>query len=254
MASNPVNTPSPPPAEGATARAAKVQDRRLRLEDILKLMVVDGLVSTADAEKLARSRTQRFEGPLELIADQKWHALAPPRKVLTLDALVEWLAGKLGVPYFHIDPLKIDLVAVTATMSNAYAERYRILPVSVGAGILTVATSEPFIRSWADELEQILRLRIKFVFANPQDIRRFLGEFFNLARSMKKAQETSKGDISLARNFEQLVELGKSTGCGSTPSSSARPTYTSSRGAKPVSCGFASTACCIRCTRFRIRF
>src|SRR6202795_2078222 len=196
-------------AAAAPARPARAPDRRLRLQDVLKLMVADGLVSAADAEKLARSRTQRFETVLELIADQKWHSLAPPRKVLTLDALVEWLAGKLGVPYQHIDPLKIDLVAVTATMSNAYAERYRILPVNVGAGILTVATSEPFVRSWADELEQILRLRIKFVFANPQDIRRYLGEFFNLARSMKKAQETSKGDISLARNFEQLVELGK---------------------------------------------
>ncbi|HEV2607639.1 MAG TPA: ATPase, T2SS/T4P/T4SS family, partial [Xanthomonadaceae bacterium] len=212
MASNPVNTPSAPPgpaAEGAKSQTAKPPDRRLRLEDILKLMVADGLISTAQAEKLARSRTQRFETPLELIADQKWHSLAPPRKVITLDALVEWLAGKLGVPYQHIDPLKIDLVAVTATMSNAYAERYRILPVHVAGGILTVATSEPFVRAWADELEQILRLRIKLVFANPQDIRRFLGEFFNLARSMKKAQETSKGDISLARNFEQLVELGK---------------------------------------------
>ena len=124
MASNPVNTP-----KAAPAAAARTADRRLRLEDILKLMVADGLVPASDAEKLARSRTQRFETPLELIADQKWHSLSPPRKMLTLDALVEWLAGKLGVPYFHIDPLKIDLVAVTATMSNAYAERYRILPV-----------------------------------------------------------------------------------------------------------------------------
>src|SRR5947207_11307997 len=113
MASNPVNTPSAPPgptAEGAKSQTAKAPDRRLRLEDILKLMVADGLVSTAHAEKLARSRTQRFETPLELISDQKWHSLAPPRKVITLDALVEWLAGKLGVPYQHIDPLKIDLV------------------------------------------------------------------------------------------------------------------------------------------------
>ena len=54
----------------------------------------------------------------------------PPHKPLVLEGLVEWLAGKLGVPYFHVDPLKIDLTAVTATMSNAYAERYRILPVS----------------------------------------------------------------------------------------------------------------------------
>ena len=171
-------------------------------------MVADGLVSAPDAEKLARSRTQRYEHPLELIADQKWHSLLPPRKLLTLEFLVEWLAGKLGVPYLHIDPLKIDLVAVTATMSNAYAERYRILPVAVAPGELTVATSEPFVRAWADELEKILHLKVKLVFANPQDINRYLGEFFNLARSMKKAAETQPGD-SMARNFEQLVELGK---------------------------------------------
>src|SRR6202162_6656860 len=118
MASNPVKTPTAPPgpaAAGTKAHSTKTPDRRLRLEDILKLMVSDGLVSAAEAERLARSRTQRFETPLELIADQKWRSLAPPRKVLTLDALVEWLAGTLGVPYQHIDPLKLSLTGVTST-------------------------------------------------------------------------------------------------------------------------------------------
>jgi len=192
----------------APARPARPPDRRLRVEDILKLMVADGLVSAADAEQLSRSRTQRFETALELIADRKWRSLSDPKKVITLDFLVEWLAGRLKVPYHHIDPLKIDLVAVTQTMSNAYAERYRILTVAVTSSLLTVATSEPFVRGWADELESILHRSIQLVFANPQDIRRYVGEFFTLARSMKKAQETSRGEISLARNFEQLVELG----------------------------------------------
>ena len=71
--------------------------------------------------------------------------------------LVEWLAGKLGIRYQHIDPLKIDLAAVTGTMSNAYAERYRILPVAVNRDVLTVATGQPFVRAWADELEKILK-------------------------------------------------------------------------------------------------
>jgi len=186
-----------------------MQDRRLRLDDILKLMLADGLVGAADVEQLARARAGRHEHPLELIADQRWRAVTPPHEALTLEWLVEWLAGKLGIPYLHIDPLKIDLAAVTQTMSNAYAERYRILPIEVTRDKLTVATGEPFIRAWADELEQILKLKVKFVFANPVDIRRFLGEFYNLARSMKKAQETSKGDLSLARNFEQLVALGQ---------------------------------------------
>src|SRR6266536_803569 len=209
---NPINAPPATPAapaDGAAARTARTQDRRLRLEDILKLMVAEGLVTAADADRLARSRTHRFEHPLEMIADQKWRSLSPPRPLMTLEWLVEWLAGKLGVPYHHIDPLKIDLVAVTSTMSNAYAERYRILPVSVGNGELTVATSEPFVRAWAEELEKILHLKIKLVFANPLDIKRYLGEFFTLARSIKKASETTRGEVSLVRNFEQLVELGR---------------------------------------------
>jgi general secretion pathway protein E len=209
---NPINAPPAPAAatpDGPAARPARTPDRRLRVEDILKLMVADGLVTAADADRLARSRTQRFDHPLELIADQKWRSLVPPRPQLTLETLVEWLATKLGVPYHHIDPLKIDLVACTNTMSNAYAERYRILPVVLANGELTVATGEPFVRGWADELEKILHLDIKLVFANPQDIRRFVGEFFTLARSIKKASETTRGEVSLVRNFEQLVELGR---------------------------------------------
>ena len=155
------------------------------------------------------SRTLRFDHPLEAIADRKWKSGEPPHKTMTLEWLVEWLAGKLGVPYRHIDPLKIDLGAVTATMTNAYAERYRILPVAVDRLTLTVATGEPFVRSFAEELERILKVAVKFVFANPQDVRRYLGEFYNLARSMKRAQDQTKVDFAYARNFEQLVELGK---------------------------------------------
>jgi len=47
------------------------------------------------------------------------------------------------------------------------------------------------------------------VFSNPQDVKRFLGEFFTLARSIKKASERNRGEVSLASNFEQLVELGR---------------------------------------------
>ncbi len=204
--------PAVPPSAGAapppSSAGTKPQDRRLRLDDILKLMIADGLVATSDAEVLAKGRTHRFEHPLEAIADRGWKSTKAPHRMMTLEWLVEWLAGKLGTPYFHIDPLKIDLGAVTGTMSVAYAERYRILPVAVDRQTLTVATSEPLIRSWADELAEILKLDVKFVFANPADIKRYLGEFFNLARSMKRAQAASKGQLAVG-NFEQLVELGK---------------------------------------------
>ena len=193
----------------ASRDSAAGGDRRLRLDDILKLMVAEGLVGRAEADKLARARTRQYDHPLELIAAQHWKSPKAPHPALSLDWLVEWLAGKLGVPYRHIDPLKIDLSAVTATMSNAYAERFRILPVAVTGSKLIVATGEPFVTSWAKELGPILKLDVELEFANPLDIKRYLGEFYNLARSMKKASEAQPGQISLARNFEQLVELGK---------------------------------------------
>jgi general secretion pathway protein E len=198
----------PPAATALPAAKTAATDRKLRLEDILKLLAADGLVPAAEAEKLARSRSHNFDHPLEFLAAQHLKSARPPHKPLVLETLVEWLAGKLGVPYLHIDPLKIDLGAVTQTMSNAYAERYRILPVAVDRMTLTVATAEPFVRAWADELGKILKVDVRFVFANPVDIRRYLGEFFNLARSMKKAQESSKGNLAI-NSFEQLVELGK---------------------------------------------
>ena len=117
-----------------------------------------------------------------IVAEQKWKSGAAA-SCCTLESLVEWLAGKLGMPYLHIDPLKIDFGAVTATMSNAYAERFRILPVGVDrARKLTVATASRSCATGSDELAQILKLEIKLVFANPVDIERYLGEFFNLAR------------------------------------------------------------------------
>ncbi|MCC6195528.1 MAG: Flp pilus assembly complex ATPase component TadA [Burkholderiales bacterium] len=197
-----VKTAHPAPKPG------QPPDKRLRLDDILKLMAADGLVPAAQAEQLGRSRTKQYDHPLELIAVQKWKSAKPPHKLMHLEFLVEWLAGKLKVPYMHIDPLKIDLQAVTQTMSNAYAERFRVLPVAVDRLTVTVATSEPFVRAWADDFQEMVKREVKFVFANPADIKRYVGEFFNLARSMKRAQETSKGELTL-RNFEQLVELGR---------------------------------------------
>jgi general secretion pathway protein E len=208
MASSPTVKPQVATPASVSAHASKSSDRRLRLDDILKFMVMDGLVAGTDAEHLGRSRTKQYEHPLELIAAQKWKSAKAPHKLMTMDFLVEWLAGRLKVPYYHIDPLKIDLQAVTQVMSNAYAERFRVLPVAVDRLTVTVATSEPFVRAWADDLQEMIKREVKFVFSNPQDIRRYMGEFFNLARSMKRAQETSKGELTL-RNFEQLVELGR---------------------------------------------
>jgi general secretion pathway protein E len=197
-----------------TPEKAARQDRRLALAEVVDALVADGLVGAEIAEKFKQER-RYFRGdihPLAVIAEQRWKSLAAPHRVLDLDALAEWLGKWSGLGYFHIDPLKINFSAVTDVMSNAYATRFRILPVEVRPAEVVIATAEPFQRGWEAELEPILRKSIRRVIANPDDIARYQVEFYNLAKSVKGAMV--RGDVSGSgiSNFEQLVELGKTKG------------------------------------------
>ena len=168
-----------------------VAEHRLTLAEILDALVADGLVARSDADKLiADRRLHRTDHhPLAMIADQNWKSGHPPHKVMSLEMLTEWLAGKVGLEYFHIDPLKINFGAVTEVMSNAYATRFRILPVQVTTREAVIATCEPYVTEWERELKPILRLDIRRVVANPEDISRYQVEFYNLARSIKGAEK-----------------------------------------------------------------
>ncbi len=172
-------------------------------------MVEDGLVVRAEADKLiAERRMHRGDfHPLSIIADMKWLSPKPPNKLMHLEWLTEWLAGKAGQPYFHIDPLKINFSAVTTVMSNAYAARFKILPVEVSTREAVIATCQPYIKEWEKELKGILRLDIRRVIANPDDIARYQVEFYNLAKSIKGASAKGDGRSGIG-NFEQLVEMG----------------------------------------------
>ena len=176
---------------------------------VLRELAADALVDGDLIEALrSNAKFRSYDHPLTLIAEQKWRSNKPPKRVLTLEALSEWLAGRLDVPYLHIDPLKVDFTAVGTVMSTSYANRYRILPVAVTVDTVTVATSEPFVRSWIPELSNLLRRRVELVFANPLDVKRYVAEFFALAQSVRRAQEKATDDKSAISSFEQLVLVG----------------------------------------------
>ena len=184
-------------------------ERRLTLVEVVDWLVEDRLVEAAAAEQMKKERRyyRGSQHPLVIIAEQKWKSPGPAGRPLTLDALSEWLARRVGMEYLHIDPLKIDFSAVTEVMSSAYATRFRVLPVGVSAKEAVIATAEPYVREWERELSGILKLGIKRVIANPADIERYQVEFYNLAKSIKGANRSAAGSSSLS-NFEQLVELG----------------------------------------------
>ena len=189
---------------------APSKEHRLTLPEVIDGLVADGLVDAAEAALFKRERRYHKGDvhPVVVIAEQRWKSLEAPHRVLDLDSLTQWLAKWCGLEYLHIDPLKINFSTVTDVMSIAYATRFGILPVAVNATEVVIATAEPFQRAWEAEMAPILRKDIRRVISNPDDLKRYQVEFYNLAKSVKGAM--GKGEVAGgASNFEQLVELGK---------------------------------------------
>ena len=134
----------------------------------------------------------------------------PPHEPVAIEFLVAWLARKCGLDYLRIDPLKVDVRAVTGLVSYAYASRYKILPVEVMGDGVIIATGDPFNFEWAEELERILRKKIRRVMANPIDISRYLIEFYALSDSVRGAFGRAEGSYrATGMNLEQIFELGR---------------------------------------------
>jgi len=190
--------------------------RKLDLDAVLGVLQRDGILGKDDALKVrADARTARNQielHPLALIANLKL-VNARDKKPLSLEVLTQWLADKAALPYLKIDPMKVDVAAVTQVISHAYAQRYRILPVEVSAQQVTIASCEPFDTRWLADIGHILRREVRRVVVNPVDLQRYLVEFYGVQRSIQKARD-AKTDANAILNFEQLLELGKSGDVG----------------------------------------
>ncbi len=188
-------------------------DHRLTLDDLIPGLLESGLLTRQQAERLrfvAEQSDRGPEHPLVLIAEQGWVSAAQPRTPLDVERLTQWLAERVKLPYCRIDPLKIDVAAVTGVVKHAYATRFNILPVAVNGDRVTVATAEPYVREWETELEQTLKLKFERVIANPLLVKRYLAEFYAVSRSLSGAATNRSGaSVATATNLEQLVELDK---------------------------------------------
>ncbi|MCU7854529.1 MAG: Flp pilus assembly complex ATPase component TadA, partial [Candidatus Thiodiazotropha sp. (ex Lucinoma borealis)] len=188
-------------------------DRQLELGELLEWLVEDGLI---DAElgrtvKAVTKGSKHKQHPLVLIADHKWPNQLNQQSILDIKPLTEWLANRVGIPLLHIDPLKVNVPAITSVMSYAYAKRFNIIAVEVKYNEVIIATAEPFLREWERELSRILGKTITRVMVDPVEIERYLVEFYSLSHSVRAAHDDSQ-DIgpSGVQNLEQLMELGRS--------------------------------------------
>lgn len=207
------------PTSGARATSAAssgvspLAGRALTLRTLLDELRRDGFLANEEVLKLAalrRTKDQTEQHPLNYIADQQLPMATDSSRKLNLSTLLDWLSKTSGQPLEYIDPMKVDVRAVAGVMSFAFAKRHEILALKVTNEEVTIASAQPFVDQWEQDLAHVIKKRIVRVVANPADIKRYCVEFYSLVNSVSGAVG---GDLSESpvTNFEQMLELGKLT-------------------------------------------
>ena len=203
--SDPTSTTQPKPAVVPSSPSGPLDWRRL-----VQWLLADGVITAEEAQRtVARcSQAESTQHPLVRLANVGM-ARAGDGRALDIEELTQYLATRSGMAYLRIDPLRVDAGRVGEIMSASYAERHKVLPVQVSPQEVVVATAEPFIDDWVAEVERQARRKVRRVLASPLDLKRYTGEFFALAKSVRAAEKA--GGAASAASFEQLVELGNSS-------------------------------------------
>ena len=155
-----------------------------------------------------RQREQLKWHPLQWIAHFNLVDQAHPQSTLTLNRLCQWIADKANIPFYIIDPLKADVGALTNIMSQEFAVRNKILAVEIQPDKVLIATDQPFKTEWVANLEHsIAPKKIQRVLLSPDQLQRYLVEYYQVSRAVNSSQKNSAYDRD-NKGVEALLQLG----------------------------------------------
>ncbi|MFZ2491084.1 MAG: ATPase, T2SS/T4P/T4SS family [Thermoanaerobaculia bacterium] len=123
------------------------------------------------------------------------------------DFLVSRLfAEDVHLPFFKIDPLKLDVEMIESKISRPFARKHRMVPVAIRDGRLIVAVVDPLDTVAIDSYRAIAKQDIEVVVSAESDVMGVINEQYGFRASVTKAERDLKEGIDLS-NLEQYVRL-----------------------------------------------
>lgn len=199
--------PSPAQGEHNTIHLLKLRMPTITALTVLKWLLEEHMILSEQYELLSRRFQNENPKNNPLLRLSQAQIKSTQNTALTVESLTAFVARRLNMDYIKIDPLKVDVAAVTAIMSSAFATHHKILPIEANAIRVRVAVGSVHDNNWMSLLSKQLKVPVQIALANPNDIERYTKEFFTVAKSVKNSQQNT---VSSNNNFEQLVDVSRS--------------------------------------------
>ncbi len=196
------------------------------LSDFLKILEQKGMISAENGQmirvrqgvlrnlvknaKTHNNPNQRYEAdPVEIVMAA--NVTQPSGAPLEEEKIVEVWAEAKNVPYFRIDPLRLDSKLITETFSQNFARLNVVLPLSISGNVVTIATNYPNNDELIRQLRSTSRYDFKTVMSSKTSILRSITEIYGFKTSVSAAateQQNSIGQVQMAiGNLEQFMSI-----------------------------------------------
>ena len=120
--------------------------------------------------------------------------------------LARLIAEDAGLPFYKIDPLKLDIEFIEKKISRPFARKHRMIPIQVRDGRLVVAVANPFDVASIDSYRDMVKQELDAVVAAESDITQVITDYYGFRASVTKAHRDMKIGLDLS-NLEQYVKL-----------------------------------------------
>jgi len=116
------------------------------------------------------------------------------------------IAEEAGLPFFKIDPLKLDIELLETKISRPFARKHMMVPLQIRNGKLVVALVNPFDYTSIESYRDIAGHELELIVSAESDILQVVNELYGFRASVTKANRDLKSGFDLG-NLEQYVKL-----------------------------------------------
>ena len=168
----------------------------MALRRLGQIFVDLGFITDEQLEMLLEEQSQN--------PGQKIGAVAEDMGLITDDQLIQALAEQFGLQAIDIEGVAPPEDA-KAVISDAMAQLYRVIPLQVNDGVVTLATCDPQNLSMQDELRRFLGYDIRLLVATESQILRAIDKHFNEdVESIEKIIAELEADNELKEASERI--------------------------------------------------